>query len=785
MTLLRRMRSSLFPLLVSVIVGIAASNAWAQRSDPERPSAEAGERGVDLSSFVPFDSTSLLGSPDPLPPLVLERAFPKLRFVRPVALTHAGDGSGRIFVCDQIGVAYAFEDRDDVDDKAIFLDLRGRIRTEHFEEGLLGLAFHPEYRDNGEVFVYYTRREDPRASVVSRMRRSASNPETIDPNTEEVLLVIDQPYGNHNSGSIEFGPDGKLYIPLGDGGAANDPHRNGQNLGTLLGSILRIDIDRRGTGLPYAIPADNPFVGVAGARPEIWAYGLRNPWRMTFDRLTGDLWVGDVGQDLWEEIDVIVKGGNYGWNLREGHHPFAVRPARGAPAPAADPSASEAANDPLKFVAPVWEYPREDGKSITGGLVYRGEALPELYGTYLYGDFVTFNIWGLRYDGSKATSNELIARSSLPVTAFGESESGDVYITAFEAAAGVDVRRLDVGKVFQLNEGGLWKFARRASEEPTDRPAFPRRLSETGLFADLRALEPIRGAIPYDVNVPLWSDGAGKHRFIVLPRAGAVEFSEREAWQFPIGTVFVKTFTLPAGPGLADHRLETRLLVQSERGWDGYTYLWDDDLGDARLLDSALRRKYPVVEDGVVTEREWYFPSRSDCRACHTQVAGHVLGFETRQLHRIARHGDRDLHQISLLADLGVFRSPPEKPTTALESYPRWGDPGASTAELARAYLDVNCAVCHAPGGTGIAKADLRWDTALAEMHVVDEVPGQALYGTLLDTRVVAPGDPHRSELVLRMLARGPRRMPALATSRVDWEAVRVIGEWIEGLGRR
>ena len=734
---------------------------------PSAAAAPAGYR-FDPERYRPVDTSALLGSPDPLPPLEIEKAFPSLPpFVRPVAITHAGDGSDRLFVCDQEGVIHVFANRRDASDAKVFLDIRERTRRVHFEEGLLGLAFHPRHRQNGEVFIYYS--VTPQASVVSRWRVFADDRDRVDPESEEVLLHVPQPYGNHNGGSVELGPDGMLYVGLGDGGARDDPHGNGQDLRTLLGSILRIDIDRRDPGKPYAVPPDNPFAGAAGkalgdgVRGEIWAYGIRNPWRLTFDRLTGDCWIGDVGQDLWEEVDIIVKGGNYGWNLREGRHPF-----KGAESP-----------EGAAFIEPVLEYPRQDGKSITGGLVYRGTRLPQLFGTYLYADFVTFNVWGLRYDGEKAT-NQLIARSTLPIAAFGEDEEGEVYICAFDAAPGVDIRSLDAGKVYNLRQGSIYRLRLREGPD-VDPDRFPRLLSQTGLFTDVRSLAPAPGLIPYSVNVPLWSDGAEKERYIALPPGGKIAFSESGHWGFPVGTVLVKTFTLESCEPATPHRLETRLLVRSERGWSGYTYLWNDERSDARLLDAALVRSYAVERDLRHWEQAWYFPSRSDCNACHTQVAGHVLGLNTRQMNRLHDYGGWSKGQLAVLAGLGVFEEPPPA-ARDLESFPEWGRESAPIDRRARAYLDVNCAICHAPGGTGVARADLRWSTPLERTHTVGQEPGQGRTGGP-GSQVIAPGAPQRSELLLRMLASGPGRMPTLASSRVDWEAVRAIGEWIEGLG--
>jgi uncharacterized repeat protein (TIGR03806 family) len=300
----------------------------------------------------------------------------------------------------------------------------------------------------------------------------------------------------------------------------------------------------------------------------------------------------------------------------------------------------------------------------------------------------------------------------------------------------------------------------------------------------MRSLTPAPALIPYSVNVPLWSDGASKSRYLVLPAAGKVEFDATGQWIFPVGTVFVKTFELEPGSPGGEQRLETRLLVHNERGWAGYTYLWNDERSDARLLDTALRRTYTPANGSAAsaTSQEWYFPSRSDCNACHTQVAGHVLGLNTRQLNRTHDYGATKANQLAVLAGLGVFAEAPQAAPKDHEAFPDWDDRAASVDRLARAYLDVNCAICHAPGGTGVARADLRYHTPLAAAHVVGQEPGQTRLGGA-DSRVVAPGAPQRSELFLRMVALEAGRMPTLASSRVDWDAVRIVGRWIERLG--
>lgn len=359
-------------------------------------------------------------------------AFPKLNWegyepvdengnvskqLRILELTYAKGVPNRLFAAAQNGAIYTFENTTEVEQASMVLDLRDKVSKWWLnggtnEQGLLGLAMHPKFKENGQFFVSYTALADDR-TVISRFRLSEGDPLKADSASEEVIFEISQPFKNHNGGAIEFGPDGFLYIALGDGGLRNDPLAHGENIATHLGSILRIDIDKSSPGKKYAIPADNPFVSVVGAQPEIFAFGLRNPWRIAFDKATGKLWCGDVGQELWEEIDIIEKGGNYGWSSREGSKPFSNR----------------SSHEKFPPREPVWEYDHGVGKSITGGRVYRNSRLPQLVGKYLYADYVSGGVWALSYDNSsgQATRNEEIASGGIPVIAFGEDESGEVF----------------------------------------------------------------------------------------------------------------------------------------------------------------------------------------------------------------------------------------------------------------------------------------------------------------------------------------------------------------------
>lgn len=362
-------------------------------------------------------------------PVATEIAFPNLEWtgwqrtdkagnpipLRPILLTHAGDDSGRVFVPTQHGAIHVFPSDNAAKQTKVFLDLQPKVRYDDRsnEEGFLGLAFHPRYKSNGEFFVFYTDKKAKLTNVVSRFRVSKDDPDKADPNSEEELLRIEHRFWNHDGGTICFGPDGFLYIALGDGGAANDPDNNGQNLGSILGKVLRIDVNQKGRDKPYAIPADNPFAGRSGARPEIFAYGLRNVWRMAFDRPTGRLWAADVGQNLYEEINLLERGKNYGWNERESFHPFGPRGTGRRP----------------DMAEPIWEYHHDIGKSITGGLVYRGSQLPELAGAYIYGDYVSMRMWALWFDEKlqRVVANRPIRDPQKPILSFGEDDRGEIY----------------------------------------------------------------------------------------------------------------------------------------------------------------------------------------------------------------------------------------------------------------------------------------------------------------------------------------------------------------------
>jgi uncharacterized repeat protein (TIGR03806 family) len=688
----------------------------------------------------PERATCKLPEVPPLATMDTAAAFPALHFDKPLWFGFApGDGARR-YVVEQGGVIWVFEGRQDVAGAAEFLRLP--VSRENAEEGLLGLAFHPDYATNGRFFVYYSAPVDDAAdrhTVVSAFVRDPGGDAARTAATEQVLLSIPQPYGNHKGGSLLFGPDGYLYLGTGDGGSGGDPQDNGQNPDTLLGKVLRLDVDTADDTCltPYGIPADNPFAEGrcgpdAAARPEIFALGMRNPWRMSFDRDTGQLWAGEVGQDDWEEVSVIRRGGNFGWRRVEGEVCF--RPAD---------------CDPTDFDPPVYVYPHTEGKSITGGYVYRGRAFPELYGAYVYGDYANGRVYALRVDERGRTTNTVLAETRRKITSFGEDPEGELYIVTFGA------------------ERSLSTLVRAAAVPAP--PPLPATLSQTGCFADTAGYVLAAGVVPYDLNSPLWSDGSAKARAFALPDAGRASFDANGHVSFPVGTVLVKTFSL----GAPAKRVETRLLVRQASGWQGFSYRWRADQSDADLLVGAETGEYPTPE-GALT---WSFPSRAQCNDCHTIAGGGSLGPSHAQWQRTVRFDDTDRPQIEALVSAGYVDAPSAE-VAARPAFPRPDDEAAPVEARARAMLDANCAFCHQPEGPAVARIDLRAQTPFADTGLCDALPGQGDL-EIAEARIVAPGAPERSILHARMSRRGEGQMPTFATMRVDELGVELVRRWI------
>jgi len=656
--------------------------------------------------------------------LALERVFPGVSFTSPVAMLQAPGNVTRFHVVEKVGLVKLVAS--DGSSVTTFADLRSRVNASPNEAGLLGMAFHPKFTTNGFVYLSYTKHSatspaDLR-SVIARAR-SNDGGKTLDLSTLTELFTLDQPYSNHNGGHIAFGPDGKLYAGFGDGGSGGDPNGNGQNPNVLLGKMLRIDVDG---AAPYAIPSTNPFAN-GGGRPEIYALGLRNTWRFSFDRVSGDLWAGDVGQNQWEEVDKIVLGGNYGWNTREGNHCYAT-------------SCGSSAG----LVSPVAEYSHADGISITGGFVYRGSAIPSLVGKYLYGDFGSGKIWSL--DTSLAAPTPVLALSSgKSIASFAEDAAGEIYVLDYAT-----------GQIHRL-------YATVASN------GIPAKLSQTGCFLASDPSIPGPALVPYDVNAPLWSDGADKARWMSIPAGRTIRVLADGDWELPVGSVVAKAFSLDGT------LVETRLFVRhTDGGWAGYTYEWNDAQTDATLRETGVTK--------VVGTQSWTIPSRAQCMTCHTAAAGNTLGLETAQLNRTITYPDgTTANQLTKLDAAGAFSAFAPLPASPRPALPRPTDLSVAVGPRARAYLHANCSNCHRPGGPGRGAADLRFSDALADTHACNQAPELGIFG-VPNAKLLAPGQPSQSVISLRMHATDATRMPALGSVLVDANGTALIDQWIGSL---
>ena len=662
-------------------------------------------------------------------------AFPTApNFTNPVKLAQPPGDATRWFVLERAGRIKLLNVANPAA-AAVWIDLSARVDTAG-EGGLLGIAFPPTYPATPQVYVSYTTDGSPLTSIVSRLILDNVNaPQNV---TEQVLLTVNQPYDNHKGGDIAFGTDGYLYLGLGDGGSGGDPQNHAQNNTDLLGAMLRIDV----AGVPfserYRIPADNPFAANpkcgpganAQACPEIYAWGLRNPWRWSFDKSSAALWLGDVGQSAYEEVDLIERGGNYGWRCREGAHDY------------------NTANCPTGgLIDPVADYGRTVGTTITGGFVYRGTAIPSRVGQYVFGDFSSDWVAALRDDGSGGYVREQLF-SGYSMATFGQDQAGEIYFAGYSDGR---IRKL-------VPSGG-----------PPSNP-IPANLADTGCVNPANPSQPASGLVPYDINAPFWSDGAVKERWMALPDGTTISVDAAGDWTFPSRSVLMKNFRLNG------RLVETRLLMRHPDGvWAGYTYEWNDAQTAATRVVGGKTRQ--------VEGQGWIYPSEGQCQQCHTPAAGFSLGLETAQLNRdfLYPSTGRTANELTTLSHIGMFAAPLPPAATL----PKLASPPDATAPLqgrARAWLHTNCSQCHRPGGPTPVGMDLRNDTALQDMEACDIGPSAGSLG-ISGARIVAPGDAAHSILTARAGRRDANGMPPLATNIVDSAGVALLTIWINGLG--
>ncbi len=730
-----------------VIAAVFAPMLPARGAEPLTP----GDR-------VLWNDSHVVGSPDPPAPYRTRRVFEQLELHEPLFLA-AEPGTNSYLITELVwsrrpGSLKRFVDQPDVTtaEPLIVTD-----RT------LYSFCFHPRFSENGYLYLMTNgpfSEQDHRHNRIVRHTLDRAPPHVLDPADEVVILEWES--NGHDGGGIGFGPDGLLYCSTGDGTVGYDTLETGQGIDDLLAVVVRIDVDNPDAGRMYSIPEDNPFKDIADARPEIWAFGFRNPWRLTLDSRTGGLWVAQNGEERWEQVYLVQRGGNYGWSIQEGSFPFNLERKAG----------------PGPILPPTVEHAHHEARSLTGGIVYYGSELPELQGAYIYGDYSTGKIWGVKVDGQRVVWHRELVDAPFAITGFAEGLHGELFVIAY-------------------SENSIHKLE-AIPPDTTPPQKFPTKLSETGLFTSVKDHRVHPALIPYGVNAQLWSDGAHKERFIALPGDSQIELPqtterERNAWTFPEGTVLVKTFGLEseAGNAASLRRVETRLFTLQQHEWVGYSFEWNSEQNEAYLVEKAGKDVTFVVADaespGGMRSQNWHYPSRAECNLCHARVPEYVLGVKSPQMNRDHEYRGKIRNQLDTLSQLGIFKTALSKSPDELPKLPDPYDEAHPLEARARAYLHVNCAVCHAleemdrSGGGGNAAFDVSYWRNFDDLQIVNANPKHGRFD-IADAKLVVPGDPERSMLYLRMSRRGRGQMPPLASSLIDERAVELLREWIQQL---
>lgn len=703
--------------------------------------------GLDVRTE--WNSSRVVGSPEPPLPYVAVKTLSAINLERPIYAKREPNGN-RLFVI-QLGAEkekrtkiLSVEDRPDASQAPLLIEIPERV--------VYGLEFHPAYKSNGFVYLFSNgpTGQSERKNRISRYTVTRDAQSVITCATDSEFIVIEWRSMGHDGGDLVFGHDGMLYITSGDGTSDSDAWLSAQDVTNLLGGVLRIDVDHPTAERPYSIPSDNPFLHIPNARGELWAIGLRNPWRMTADAKTGQIWVGSNGQDLWEFVHLLGRGENYGWSVYEGSHPFYIHRELG----------------PGKLTVPTFEHHHTESRSLTGGVVYDGDRLPELNGAYVYGDYSTGKIWAGRHDGTKVTWHREIADTALQIAGFSNSHQGELLV--------VD------------HAGGIYKMeVNPASVRPSEIPKFPTKLSDTGIFESVSEHRAAPGVIPYSVNSPAWNDGATAERFMAIPGKEKIEYADSRGWKFPDGSVLAQTLSMDVAENgaVTKRRIETRILVRQQGEWAGYSYQWNPQQDEAVLVqsqgDSSLLN---VALDGRTAEKlQWRFPGRAECMSCHSRAVNYTLGTTTLQMNRTHDYGSIRDNQLRTLAHIGLFAAPLPKPADELKKLIDPHDASLALDSRAKAYLHTNCSSCHVSAGGGNARMELEFTTELDRMEVLSKFPQHDTFG-ISQPMIVAPGEPDRSVMLARLTRRGRGQMPPLVSNRIDVKGVELIRQWMASM---
>ena len=768
--------------------------------------------GITLGSGFEYskgNTTISVGVSEPPHPFRVVDAFSGLSFEQPVAIVSAPGRTDELYIVEFPGTISVIREFD-APTRTVYLDISDRVeyRFDGGEAGLLGMAFHPEFEANGFVFVSYNTLTQTDAGVglhnrLSRFSLHAEDADRLDPDSEVVLIDQFDEHRQHACSDLLFGHDGYLYMTVGDEGGSYDQFRNSQRIDKdLFSGVLRIDVDQQPQNLPpnphpaviggYSIPSDNPFVGATSfngftvdpskVRTEFYAVGMRTPWRFSMDPVTGTFFVNETGQEVREEINVLVKGGNYGWVAREGRyiHQTLWKPYY----------------ENMYYIPPVIDYGREIGTGIAGGVFNHGDALPELKDYYLFSDYYTGRIAAFDSDREGFLKQLVDLRNAVSeAEAEGDLETvGDlqdqimdlvslrpnsIQTLAFHVGISAMGIHPATGEVL-LADFGADKVRKLVRSNPSGDTVFPETLSETGIFENIGEMIPHEGVIPYEINTPFWSDDAFKSRwFLLRNQDDRIAYSDNANWGFPRGATWVKHFEFEMldEEGVVQQPLETRILVRSTGGVFGASYRWNADRTEAYLVPlEGLTEEIEVVVDGDVRSQEWRFPSRFQCNECHTKTGGYALGFNTPQLNRMVDVEGVVVDQLLALDEAGYFDGGyapgDERPRMVAAS-----DENTTIESRVRSFLFANCAQCHQPGGAGRGEWSADFHVSLEDTGLINGDPQTTL--GIDGAKLIVPGDPSRSILVQRLANLGLSHMPPLATSVVNEEAVGLLERWI------
>lgn len=695
---------------------------------------------------VPWTSSRIFGAPEPPAPYVVQRVWHDTRIQNATELDFM-PGSNWALLLDQKGRLHGI-DRSQSRPPQVIGDLLPAVGR---EGEAYSLEFHPGYATNRFVYAaLWASGAKPQEVRIVRFELQSGNPPTLV--TDSAKTIVAWPSNGHNGCDIHFGPDGMLYFSAGDSASPvpPDPHETGQRLDDFLSSIMRIDVDRPAAGKAYSVPADNPFVNTPGARPEIWAYGFRNPWKMSFDPRDGALWVGDVGWELWELIFRIDHGGfNGGWSVVEGPH--SVHPTW--------PKGPTPISPPAHAVSHI------EATSITGGFVYRGRKLPELRDAYIYGDWAMSRLWALWWKDGKMEKVQELAVTPHQIVGFAEDHEGELYY--------LDYR-----------DGGIYEL--RPNSQRGDGRNFPRRLSETGLFASVKNHQLAPGVEAFDIAVPMWNDHATAVRAAAFPGTSRARW-KNDYLETPTNAVLLRTVSMEmtAGDPKSARRLETQLLHFDGLAQRAYTYRWNEAQTDAELVGKdGAEEVLNIVDAGAPggrREQRWRYHSRAECIRCHmvrvAELHGNLNAFEPHQL--ASARGGGGSTELERLIGKGLIER--GEPAARFAKLVNPHDEAAPIEQRARSYLHANCAHCHKPDAGGAVAMYWPINFEPERLKAIDVKPARGEFG-IADARIVSAGRPEESALVYRILTSGSGRMPIIGSREVDDHGAGLVAGWIASL---